>query len=375
MGKPGHGIVGVGGQICGMSAVHIQGSGVAGTDDGVIGGKPPRCDAVGLTIGRRCVVCPQTGPVVVGAVEHVLLRVLIHQPHTVHGGDGAVHHAVGGTNEAGDVVMGIVVACRRLVGAAFGGQQTGDVDVGILGGEPVHRVGIGAGAGGVGIKILHAVVAAYQHRIGVVGGGVVVIVPAVGLRDHGCRVGRGGRVSLAGRDVPLSGGNDLLAADSTYAIAAHVVSQCGTDDGAADGAALRLCAGGRAARGMGQLGRQLRAAPLAELGCAAGGLRPRLMAQCLGHHLAAFGADFRFRTGGGGCGYMFMAAGQRCGHHQQRRRQQNQFFHGILPFSSEGGHLSITMHDYSEQDKFLQVISVNFPKTILLLSLNRLTSF
>ena len=96
---------------------------------------------------------------------------------------------------------------------------------------------------------------------------------------------------------------------------------------------------------------------------------------CLGHHLAAFGADLRFRAGGSACGYMFMAAGQRYGHHQQRRRQQNQFFHGILPFSSEGGHLSITMHDYSEQDKFLQVISVNFPKTILLLSLNRLTSF
>ena len=185
-----------------------------------------------------------------------------------------------------------------------------------------------------------------------------------GLPNHGRRVGRGGRVSLAGRDVPLPGGNDLLAADSTYAIAAHVVSQCRTDNGAANGAGLRLCTGGGAARGMGQLGRQLRAAPLAELRGAAGGLRPRLMAQRLGHHLAAFGADLRFRTGGSACGYMFMAAGQRYGHHQQRRRQQDHFFHGILPFSSEGGHLSITMHDYSEQDKFLQVISVNFQETI-----------
>ena len=232
--------------------------------------------------------------------------------------------------------MGIVIAGRRLVGTALGSQQTADVDIGILGSEPVHRVGIGAGTGGIGVKIFHAVVAAYQHRIGIIGGDIVVIVPTAGLCGHGCRVIRGDRVSLAGSDVPLPGGNDLLTADSTYAITAHIMAQCRTDDSAADGAALRLCTGGGAGRGMGQLWRQLCTAPLTKLGRAAGGLWSRLMAQRLGHHLAAFGADLRFRTGGSACGYMFMAAGQRYGHGQQRRRQQDHFFHGILPFSPEG---------------------------------------
>ena len=190
----------------------------------------------------------------------------------------------------------------------------------------------------------------------------MIVAVTGGLRRDGRRVVRGDGAALTGGDVLLSGRHHLLAAGGTYAVLPHRVAQRRTHDRAACGAGLRFRAGGGAAGGMGQLGRQLDAAALAGLGRGAGGLRAGVVAQRLGHHLAALGADLRLGTGGRCGGYMLMAAGQHHGHSQQRRRQADHSFHGMLPFL--GGRLSITMHDYSKQDSFLQVISVNFPCTL-----------
>ena len=227
----------------------------------------------------------------------------------------AVHHIVGAVDKCLRLVIGVGVALGEVEGAALRHEHGGDVYLRVLLGEGVNGVRVSGASALAREEVLQGVVAADEHRPGVVGVNIVVIVTAVGLGNYSGNIVR--KVAApSGSDVFLSLRYNSFAAGAAGAVGAHVMTFGGSKLLSAGKTELGLGTGGFSPRGVLELRRELKAALRAYLGLGAGGGGTRNVTRRFNKDFAAVGTDLGLGTGGGGTGRMFMAAGGKSAHQQ-----------------------------------------------------------
>ena len=277
MGIVGNGVVGVGFQRIGASAVHVEGADNPRLNGGLIAIEGVGGNTVGLTEGHGGIVGAEARPVMVGAVEHILPVMLRHHAHAVGSGN-ALHHVVGALDKALGGLVGIIVPCGGLKGGALGDKKAGGVDVGILGGKFAHGRGISRRARRIGSKILNAVVAADQYGVGIVGiQGVVIVLALHRLGDDAAQV-VGGVAALPCGDVLLPCGHHLLPTHTAHAVRSDRMAEGRAHLSTTHGADFGGGTGSRPCGSVGKLGGQHLAAAGTGLRCRTGGLRTCFMA-------------------------------------------------------------------------------------------------
>ena len=298
-----------------VSGVAIESADKIGPYNGVVSIKGKGLDSVRAAVGNGAVVSAEACPVVVGAVEHILVLVLGHNSEAVRLVDTAIHHIVGAVDKGFRFVIGVGVTLGEVEGAALRNEHGGDVYLRVFLSKGVNGVRVSGASALARKEVLQGVVAADEHRPGVVGVNIVVIVTAVGLGDYSGNIVR--KVAApSGGDVFLSLRNDPLAAGAADAVGAHVMAFGGSKLLSADKAELGLGTGCLSTRGVLKLRRELKAALRAYLGLGAGGGGTRNVTRRFNKDFAAVGTDLGLGTGCGGTGSMFMTAGGKPAHQQ-----------------------------------------------------------